>query len=152
MKVEESLSDDAISETPPCSSPCSNITFNDAFTNNAERGFEYKLEHAHQSMIYHLNNFEEKLIDSEHKLERTTETDRKIEQLLSRQLQDGLISNIEYVNLSHTKFLWTSTSCALATHSVGCKTSRRQIISNLVELYSLKEIGREELLDIITEL
>lgn len=151
-KTEESFGDDVSLETRTYSPQYSNITFNDVFTNNAERGYEYKLEHALQSIINHLNIFEERLIDSEHKLERSSETDRRIEQILSRQLQDGLVSYIEYVNLNHIKLLWTSTSRALATHSIGCKSSRRQILTNLIELYTLKEIERDVFLDIVTEL
>lgn len=147
-KSQVPVDNDMSLETQPCSSPYSNVTFNDVFNSNAE-GVP---EHVLQTIIKHLNNFEEKLIDSELKLERVNEADRRIEQVLSRQLQDGLISYIEYINLNHVKVLWTSTSSALATHYLGCKSSRRQILASLIELYTLKEIEREELLDIVIEL
>ena len=105
-----------------------------------------------QTIINHLDIFEQRIADSEYKLERTSETGQRIEELLNRQLMDGLISYAEFINLNHVKQLWISTSTACAAHNLGCTSSKKEILANLVDLFTLNEISREKLLDIAVEI
>ena len=99
-----------------------------------------------------LEKFEAMLIDSELKLERIRVVDRRVEEVLTRQWQGGLLSYIEYINFNHVKHLWVATLNLLATHYLRDQASKRQILANLVDLHTLNEIGRDQLLDIITQL
>ena len=130
--------------THPSSPVPSDISFEDA-VDHAEQVPELVL----QTIINHLDRFEHKLVDSELRLERTNAIDKRIGEVLNRQLQDGLLTYSEFINLSHVKFLWTSTLGLLTTSYFDRKSSRRRAIANLVDLYTLNEIGRDQLLDII---
>ena len=105
-----------------------------------------------QGIINHLNIFEQRIEDLEYKLVIVNETDRRIEELLNRQLRDGLISYADFLNLDHVRQLWVSTSAAFATYNLGCKSSKRQILANLVDLFTLNEISKDKLLSITLEL
>ena len=71
---------------------------------------------------------------------------------MNRQLRDGLISYADFLNLDHVRQLWVSTSAAFATYNLGCKSSKRQILANLVDLFTLNEISKDKLLSITLEL
>ena len=120
----------------------------DKFENHTEDGFEFTVER----VINHLDCFERKLVDSGLQLERTKAIDKRIEDVLSRQLQDGLLTYVEYLNLNHIKALWTSSLNILTTSYLDRNPSRKRVIANLIDLYTLNEIGREQLLDIIYKL
>ena len=105
-----------------------------------------------QGIINQLNIFEKRIEDLEYKLAIVNETDQRIEELLNRQLRDGLISYADFLNLDHVRHLWVSTSAAFATYNLGCKSSKRQILANLVDLFTLNEISKDKLLSIIPEL
>ena len=102
------------------------------------------------TVIEHLELLETRLTDSEIRLERAIGVDRRIDELLDRQLKDGLISFDDYVKLDHVKQLWMN--LALETHVPGCETSKRQIIDNLLDLLTLNELSRELLIDVVVRL
>ena len=100
----------------------------------------------------HLSAFEVRVLDTEFHVEETKRIGKQIEEILFEQLDDGLLSYIAFTNLYHTKHLWASTSIALATYSCKDQVSKKVIIDNLIELYSLKEISRKKLVDILVEI
>ena len=100
----------------------------------------------------HLNLLETRLADSEIRLQHTIGVDKRIDELLDRQLKDGLISFDDYVKLDHVKQLWVSVSIALDAHVRGCEASKRQITDNLLDLLTLNELSRELLINIVVEL
>ena len=126
----------------------SETTFSDLSTTGSTPSTKQIL----QTIINDLDAFEQRIADSELKLEGSKEIGRRIEGALNRQLMDGLISYSEFSNLNHVKELWISTSATFATYNLGCKSSKRLIVSNLIDLFTLNEISRERLLDIATEI
>ena len=100
----------------------------------------------------HLSAFEVRVLDTEFHVEEPKKIGKQIEEILFEQLDDGLLSYIAFTNLYHIKHLWVSTSIALATYSCKDQVSKKVIIDNLIELYSLKEISRKKLVDILVEL
>ena len=100
----------------------------------------------------HLSAFEVRVLDTEFHVEETKRIGKQIEEILFEQLDDGLLSYIAFTNLYHIKHLWVSTSIALATYSCKDQVSKKVIIDNLIELYSLKEISRKKLVDILVEI
>ena len=92
----------------------------------------------------HLSAFEVRVLDTEFHVEETKRIGKLIEEILFEQLDDGLLSYIAFTNLYHIKHLWVSTSIALATYSCKDTVSKKVIIDNLIELYSLKEISRKK--------
>ena len=93
-----------------------------------------------QQVIELLNVFEQRIADSEFKIEKSKEIGQRIEDVLNRQLMDGLISYVDFLNLRHVKELWISTSAALSSYNLGCRSSKRIILSNLIDLFTLNEI------------
>ena len=91
-------------------------------------------DHVLREIIDHLDSFEHRIADSERKLERSQEIGKRIEDVLNRQLMDGLISYAEFSNLNRVKELWLSTGVAFATYDIGCRKSKRLILENLLDL------------------
>ena len=85
-------------------------------------------------------------------IEETENIERQIEEILFEQLDGWLLSYIAFANQYHIKHLWVSTSIALTTYSCKDRVSKKTIIDKLIELYTLKEIKRENLVNILTEL
>ena len=100
----------------------------------------------------HLYAFEERLLDSELQVEQTKNIERRIEEILFGQLDDGHRSYIAFTNLYHIKHLWVSTAIALTSYSCNDRVSEKVIIDKLIELYTLKEIKRKNLVNILMEL
>ena len=135
------------------SSDSSNFpTCSEGATDLSTLELEPSTEHILQTIINHLTIFEQRIADSEYRLEGSQETGRRIKEVLSRQLKDGLLSYSEFLNLNHVKQLWLTTSAALSSYNLGCHSSKRIILSNLIDLFTLKEISRERLLNIVEEI
>ena len=113
---------------------------------------EVKSQSVLQALGKHLNAFEERILDAELHVEETKNIGRRIEEILFEQLDNGHLSYIAFTNLYHIKHLWVSTSIALTTYSCNDRVSKKVIIDKLIELYTLKEIKREKLVDILLEL
>ena len=105
-----------------------------------------------QQVIELLNVFEQRIADSEFKIEKSKEIGQRIEDVLNRQLMDGLISYVDFLNLRHVKELWISTSAALSSYNLGCHIHKRKILTNLLDLFILKEISREVYVDFVIQL
>ena len=99
-----------------------------------------------------IDEWEQKIIDNELKFERSVRLEQRIEESLDRQIKDGLISYLEYLDITYITNLWISLANALISHSIGSRVSESMIISLLLELYKLNQINRQFVVDSITEL
>ena len=99
-----------------------------------------------------IDDWEQKIIDNEIKFERSVCLEQRIEESLNRQVQDGFISYLEYLDIKYVTNLWVSLSNSLISHFSGSRVSKSNTISLLLELYKLDQINRQFVVDSITEL
>ena len=83
---------------------------------------------------------------------RTSALKKKITESLSRQLQDGLISYHEYVDMEYIGGIWIKLLQLIKSYNLGCASIKKDIASLLVELFELKQIQRSLLIEIILQL
>ena len=83
---------------------------------------------------------------------RTSDLKKKITESLSRQLQDGLISYHEYVDMEYIGGIWIKLLQLIKSYNLGCASIKKDIASLLVELFELKQIQRSLLTEIILQL
>ena len=76
----------------------------------------------------------------------------KITESLSRQLQDGLISYYEYVDLEYIGGIWIKLLMLINSYKLGCTSNKKDIASLLVELFEFKQISKSLLIETILQL
>ena len=96
------------------------------------------------------NEWMSKVLDSE--AGRTSDLKKKINESLSRQLQDGLLSHYEYVDLEYIGGRWLKLLMLINSYNLGCVSIKKDIASLLVELFELKQISRSLLIATILQL
>ena len=67
----------------------------------------------------------------------------KIKESLGKQLQDGLLSYYEYIDLEYVGRVWTGLLSKLNTYNLGSTCNKKDIFTLLLELYDLKQISKE---------
>ena len=93
-----------------------------------------------------------KVLDDEAVRSRTTDLSKKINDSLSRQLQDGLLSYPEYIDLEYIGRLWIRLLYSIYRYCLGCAGNKKDILSVLLELIELKQITRMLLIESILQL
>ena len=83
---------------------------------------------------------------------RISDSKTKITESLSRQLQDGLLSYHEYVDLEYIGGAWIKLLLLINSYNIGCVPIKKDIASLLVELFELKRIQRSLLIKTILQL
>ena len=87
-----------------------------------------------------LNDWTKRIVDTETRLKKSQSYQQTIEDSLNRQLRDGLLSHHDFVELEYIGKLWTNLLNTAACYSVGCGFGKKDLISILLELYTLKQI------------
>ena len=83
---------------------------------------------------------------------RTSDLKKKITESLSRQLHDGLISYHEYVDMEYIGGMWIKLLLLIKSYNLGCASIKKEIASLLVELFELKQISKNLLIETILQL
>ena len=83
---------------------------------------------------------------------RTTDLKKKITESLNRQLQDGLISYHEYVDMEYICGIWIKLLLLIKSYNLGCTSIKKDIASLLLELFDLKQISKSLLIETILQL
>ena len=83
---------------------------------------------------------------------RTSESKKKIAESLSRQLEDGLISYHEYVDMQYIGGIWIKLLLLIKSYNLGCTSIKKDIASLLTELFGLKQISKNLLIKTILQL
>ena len=96
------------------------------------------------------NKWMSKVLDCE--AGRTSDLKKKINESLSRQLQDGLLSHYEYVDLEYIGGIWLKLLMLINSYNLGCVSIKKDIASSLLELFELKQIPRSLLIEAIFQL
>ena len=74
---------------------------------------------------------------------------KRLEDSLHQQMHDGSITYLQYLDLKRIVDLWVRLASNLQVHFVGSRVGKREIIDILLELYNLKQMSYEELIDLI---
>ena len=93
-----------------------------------------------------------KVLDDEAVRSRTTDLSKKINDSLSRQLQDGLLSYPEYIDLEYIGRLWMRLLNSIHRYHLGCVDNKRNILSILLELFESKQITRSLFIESVLQL
>ena len=133
-------------ETQPASP--SNINGDDVSITQAEPSSEDTLF----KVLNCIETFEERLLDAELNLRKSEDIGFRIDVLLNRQLEDNQVTVKEFIDLSRVKVLWTEVINALNTYNLGSITNKRLIVTNLLQLFSLKQLNEEAFIDFVTRL
>ena len=94
------------------------------------------------------------LIDTEHRIcapGMSLKGDR-IKHIIDDMLEDGLIDVCDANELLHVGNLWLRLLDAHTLYNTGCVSYKRDIISLLIDLYTVKQIGKELCIDICAKL
>ena len=83
---------------------------------------------------------------------RTSDLKKKITESLSRQLEDGLISYHEYVDMQYIGGIWIKLLLLIKSYNLGCTSIKKDIASSLTELFELKQISKNLLIETILQL
>ena len=96
------------------------------------------------------NAWMSKVLDNE--AGRTSELNSKITESLSRQLEDGLITYYEYVDMQYIGGIWIKLLLLIKSYNLGCTSIKKDIVSLLMELFELKQISKNLLIETILQL
>ena len=83
---------------------------------------------------------------------KTLDLHEKVKDSLERQMIDGLISRQDLKELEYTSDLWNKLYISFNCKILGCEFSSRDIITYLLELYSLNQISNSFFIDVAMKL
>lgn len=73
----------------------------------------------------------------------TANVNSRINESLSQQLQQGVITQYEYADLEYITRLWMKYKNSFNLYRLGCTGSKKEIILVLLELFELKQISKD---------
>ena len=89
------------------------------------------------------NDWSRRIVDAECLHARSTDFRSDVENSLYRQQLDGFLSISDAGELRHITNLWIDLLNSLSSYLVGCVFLKRNVISLLLKLYSVKQISEE---------
>ena len=87
-----------------------------------------------------LNEWTQKLLDTETCYHKTENFQESIELSLRRQQIDGFINEQDMAELRYIKDLWVNLLNSISTYNNGCVFVKRDIITFLLELHKVRQI------------
>ena len=87
-----------------------------------------------------LNEWTQKLLDTETCYHKTDNFQENIEASLRRQQIDGFINEQDMAELRYVKDLWVNLLNSISTYNNGCIFVKRDIITFLLELHKVRQI------------
>ena len=76
----------------------------------------------------------------------------KMKESLSRQLQGGIITYNEYIDLDYINRLWIKVLNTMKRYQLGTVCNKRDVISMLLELLELKQISKQIFINTVSQL
>ena len=93
------------------------------------------------------NDWSSRIIDAESLQARSTDFRSGVENSLYRLQLDGFLSSHDVSELRYITELWVELLNSLSSYLMGCVFLKRNIISLLLKLYSVKQISEEIFID-----
>ena len=113
------------------------------FVNDLEDKEEVKDNTVWDDIFTALSSWEQTLIDTERRFEKAINFQHGIENIISRQELDGLLSVQDAKELRYIAGLWTRLLHNIASYNTGCVFAKSEIIALLLELYNLRQLNEK---------
>ena len=105
-----------------------------------------------QDIANALESWTDRIADAEYKIKRIQIIQKIVQDSLSKQIIDGLISEQDSIELEYTCDLWINLYKTFVCKSSGVDFSDREVLTYLLELYSLKQISKKFFINTALEL
>ena len=105
-----------------------------------------------ENIIDNLNAWTERIVDVEERLKKSTDIRKSVVDSLNRQVLDGLISEQDSIELEYICDLWVNLYKSVLCKTVGADFSDRDVLTYLLELYTLDQISKKFFIDTALEL
>ena len=96
-----------------------------------------------ENILHGLSSWAERIFDIEEQLKRTKDIRKSVIDSLYRQVLDGFISEQDSIELERTCDLWLNLYNSCLCKSVGADFADHNLLTYLLELYTLKLITKE---------
>ena len=103
-------------------------------------------------IVIALESWTDRIVDVESRVKKTQGIRKSVLVSLNRQVLDGLISEQDSIELEHTCDLWINLYKSFLLKSAGVEFSDQDVLTHLLELYSLKQISKKFFINIAPEL
>jgi hypothetical protein len=105
-----------------------------------------------EDIVDNLNAWTERIVDVEERLKKSTDIRKSVVDSLNRQVLDGLISEQDSIELEYICDLWVNLYKSVLCKTVGADFSDRDVLTYLLELYTLDQISKKFFIDTALEL
>ena len=105
-----------------------------------------------QDIFNALESWTDRITDAEYKIKKIQDIQKIVQDSLSKQIIDGLISEQDSIELEYTCDLWINLYKTFLCKSSGADFSDREVLTYLLELYSLKQISKTFFINTALEL
>ena len=105
-----------------------------------------------QTISEALESWSQRVCNLETICKRTSDFHQKVVNCLQGQLIDGLISQQDVKELEYAADLWQKLYITYNCKILGCEFSTRDVLTYLLELYSLKQISQEFFIEVALKL
>ena len=103
-------------------------------------------------IVVALESWTDRIVDAESRIKKTQDIRKDVQDSLNRQVLDGLISEQDSIELEYTCNLWINLYKTFLLKSAGVEFSDQDVLTYLLELYSLKQISKKFFINIALEL
>ena len=110
------------------------------------------VDHILEDIVQALDSWTQRILVLETDLQRNSNIKRDIDDCLQRQVLDGLINLQDANELQDVLDLWTNLHRAYVCKQIGADFADQEILSHLLELFSLKQISKSFVIRIALEL
>ena len=110
------------------------------------------MENILENIVDRLNSWTDQILDVEERIKKTKDIRKSVVDSLTRQVLDGFISEKDSIELEHNLDLWLNLYKAVLCKTVGVDFSDHDILTYLLELFSLKQISKEFLINTLLQL
>ena len=105
-----------------------------------------------EGIVDALDNWTQRILDAEAQHSKADNFRQRIEESLTRQQQDGFLTDNELAELRYIADLWQHLLHAASCYTVGCNFLKRDIITLLLDLHSMRQIPASVFIDTCSKL
>ena len=105
-----------------------------------------------KDIVIALDSWTEKIIDAESRIKKTQDIRKSVLDSLNRQVLDGVISEQDSIELEYICDLWINLYKSFLCKSSGADFADRDVLTYLLELYTLMQISKNFVINIALEI
>ena len=109
-------------------------------------------DHILDDIVLAIDSWSDRILALETDLQRNLDVKRNIVSSLQRQVLDGLISREDAKEIEYILDLWADLHQAYMCKQIGVEFSFQDVLSNLLELFSLKQISKSFVIRVMHKL